>query len=79
MKNDLFDESSILIDCLMRKFSSITMININVIKYAFVNESIAQKIYDVMRIASIKLVKRKVIKMYDDEKIKLLLMSFTQV
>ncbi len=77
MKNNLFDESSVLIDCLMRKFSSITIINIDVIKYVFVDESIAQKIYDVMSIKSIKLVKKRMIRTYNDKKIKLLFMSFT--
>ncbi len=68
MKNDSFDENSVLMNCLMRKFSSITMINIDVIKYVFVDESIAQKICDVMNIESIKLVKKRVIKTYDDKK-----------
>ncbi len=68
MKDDLFDENSILIDCLMKKFSSITMIDINVTEYAFVNKSIAQKIYDVMSIELIKLMKKRVIKAYDDKK-----------
>ncbi len=44
------------------------MINIDVIKYAFVDESIAQKICDVMNIESIKLVKKRVIRTYDDKK-----------
>ncbi len=68
MKDDLFDENSVLINCLMRKFSSITMINIDVTEYAFVDESIAQKICDVMSIEFIKLVKKRVIRAYDDKK-----------
>ncbi len=68
MKDDLFDESSMLIDCLMRKFSSITMINVDVTEYVFVDESIAQKICDVMSIESIKLMKKRVIRAYNDKK-----------
>ncbi len=68
MKDDLFDESSILIDCLMRKFSSIAMIDIDVIEYAFVDESVAQRICDVMSIELIKLVKKRVIRTYNDKK-----------
>jgi hypothetical protein len=68
MKDDLFDENSVLIDCLVKKFSSIAMIDIDVIEYAFVDESIAQKICDVMSIESIKLVKKRVIRTYDDRK-----------
>ncbi len=44
------------------------MIDINVTKYAFVDESVAQKICDVMNIESIKLVKKRVIRAYDDKK-----------
>ncbi len=68
MKDDLFDESSVLIDCLIKKFSLITMIDIDVTKYVFVDESIAQKICDVMNIELIKLVKKRVIKVYDDKR-----------
>ncbi len=68
MKDDFFDESLILIDCLMRKFSLIAMINIDVTRYAFVDESVAQKICDVMNIEFIKLVKKRVIKAYDDKR-----------
>jgi hypothetical protein len=68
MKDDLFDESSVLIDCLMKKFSSIAMIDIDVTEYAFVDESVAQKICDVMSIEFIKLVKKRVIRAYDDRK-----------
>ncbi len=68
MKDDLFDESSILIDRLMKKFSSIIMINIDVIAYAFVDQSVAQKICNVISIKFIKLVKKRVIKAYNDKK-----------
>jgi hypothetical protein len=68
MKDDLFDENSVLIDCLRKKFSSIATIDIDVTKYAFVDESIAQKICDVMNIKLIKLMKKRVIRAYDDRK-----------
>jgi hypothetical protein len=42
MKNDLVDETLVLINCVLRdKIFTITMINIDVIEYAFVDESIA--------------------------------------
>ncbi len=68
MKNDLFDESSILIYFLVKKFSSIAMINIDVTEYVFVDESVAQRICDVMSIEFIKLMKKQVIKTYNDKK-----------
>ncbi len=68
MKDDLFNENSVLIDCLMRKFSSVAMIDIDVTKYVFVDESVAQKICDVMNIELIQLMKKRVIKAYDDKK-----------
>ncbi len=68
MKDDLFDESSILIDCLVKKFSSIAMIDIDVTEYVFVDESVAQRICDVMSIELIKLMKKRVIRAYDDKK-----------
>jgi hypothetical protein len=41
MKNDLFDETFILINYMLKdKVFIITMININIIKYAFVDELI---------------------------------------
>ncbi len=44
------------------------MIDIDVTKYAFVDESIAQKICDIMNIELIKLMKKRVIRAYDDRK-----------
>ncbi len=63
-----FDENSVLIDCLMRKFSSIAMIDIDTTEYVFVDESIEQKICNVMSIEFIKLVKKREIRVYDDRK-----------
>jgi hypothetical protein len=42
MKNDLFDETFVLINCVLRnKIFTITMINIDVTEYAFVDVSVA--------------------------------------
>ncbi len=44
------------------------MINIDVTEYAFVDESIAQSLCDVLKIKSVQLLKKKLIKAYDDRK-----------
>ncbi len=44
------------------------MIDIDVTEYAFVDESVTQRICEVMSIESIKLVKKRVIRAYDDKK-----------
>jgi hypothetical protein len=46
----------------------ITMININVTKYAFINESIAQSLCEILKIESVQLIKKKLIKVYDERK-----------
>jgi hypothetical protein len=54
MKNDLFDETLMLINCVLKdKIFTITMINIDVIKYAFVDESIAQSLCEALKIKSV--------------------------
>jgi hypothetical protein len=43
IKNDLFDETFVLINCVLKnKIFTITMINIDVTEYAFVDETVAQ-------------------------------------
>ncbi len=68
MKNILFTESLILINCLMKKFSLITIINIDATEYVFVDKSIAQRICNVINIKFIELVKTQMIKIYNDKK-----------
>jgi hypothetical protein len=69
MKNDLFDETFVLINCVLRdKILTIAMINIDVIEYAFVNESVAQALCEVLKIESVQLIKKRLIKVYDERK-----------
>jgi hypothetical protein len=69
MKNDLFDETFVLINCVLKnKIFTITMINIDVIEYAFIDESIAQSLCEILKIESIQLIKKKLVKVYDERK-----------
>jgi hypothetical protein len=69
MKNDLFDETLMLINCVLRnKILTITMINIDVIEYAFVDKSIAQSLCEVLKIELVQLIKKRLIKVYDKRK-----------
>jgi hypothetical protein len=69
MKNDLFDETSMLINCVLKdKIFTITMMNIDVIEYAFVDKSIAQSFCEVLKIEFIQLIKKRLIKVYDERK-----------
>jgi hypothetical protein len=67
MKNDLFDETFVLINCVLRnKIFIITMININVIKYIFVDVLIAQSLCKILKIEFVQLIKKRFIKVYND-------------
>jgi hypothetical protein len=69
MKNDLFDETSVLINCVLRnKIFIIAMINIDVIEYAFIDESIAQSLCEILKIESDQLLKKRLIRAYDERK-----------
>jgi hypothetical protein len=69
MKNDLFDETSVLINCVLKdKILIIAMINIDVIEYAFIDESIAQSLCETLKIESIQLLKKRSVKAYDERK-----------
>jgi hypothetical protein len=79
MENDLFDETFVLINCVLRdNIFIITMINIDVTKYVFIDESIAQSLCEILKIELVQLLKKKLMKAYDEEKIKSSFMSFTQ-
>ncbi len=69
MKNDLFDETFVLINCVLKnKIFTITMIHIDVTEYAFVDESVAQSLCEVLKIESVQLIKKRLIKAYDERK-----------
>jgi hypothetical protein len=69
MKNDLFDETFVLINCVLRnKILTIAMINIDVTEYAFIDESVAQSLCEVLKIESVELIKKRLIRVYDERK-----------
>ncbi len=69
MKNDWFDETSVLINYVLKnKIFTITMINIDVIEYAFIDESIAQSFCETLKIESVQLIKKRLIRVYDERK-----------
>jgi hypothetical protein len=69
MKNDLFDETFVLINCVLRnKIFTITIININVTEYAFVDELIAQSLCEALKIEFVQLIKKRLVKIYNERK-----------
>jgi hypothetical protein len=44
------------------------MIDINVIKYAFVDELIAQSLCEILKIELVQLIKKRLIRIYDERK-----------
>ncbi len=44
------------------------MINIDVIEYAFIDESIAQSLCEILKIESVQLIKKRLIRVYDERK-----------
>jgi hypothetical protein len=69
MKNDLFDKTLVLINCVLRdKILTIAIIDIDVIEYAFVDESVAQSLCAVLKIESVQLIKKRLIRAYDERK-----------
>jgi hypothetical protein len=44
------------------------MININVTEYAFVDESVAQSLCEILKIELVQLIKKRLIKVYDERK-----------
>jgi hypothetical protein len=44
------------------------MINIDVIEYAFIDELIAQSICDILKIESVQLIRKRLVRVYDERK-----------
>jgi hypothetical protein len=44
------------------------MINIDVIEYAFIDESIAQSLCEILKIEFVQLIKKRLIRVYDEQK-----------
>jgi hypothetical protein len=53
---------------LKNKIFTITMINIDVIEYAFIDESIAQSFCETLKIESVQLIKKRLVKVYNERK-----------
>jgi hypothetical protein len=69
MKNDLFDETFVLINCVLKdKIFTIAIIDIDVTEYAFVDESVAQSLCEALKIESVQLIKKRLIRAYDERK-----------
>jgi hypothetical protein len=69
MKNDLFDETLVLINCVLKdKVLTIAMIDIDVTEYAFVDESIAQSLCEILKIELVQLIKKRLVRVYDERK-----------
>jgi hypothetical protein len=59
----------VLINCVLRdKIFTITMIDIDVTEYAFVDESVTQSLCEILKIESVQLIKKKLIRVYDEKK-----------
>jgi hypothetical protein len=79
IKNDLFNETSVLINYVLKnKILTITMINIDVSEYVFVDKSIAQSFCQVLKIEFVQLIKKRLIRFMMIEKIKLSFTLFIQ-
>ncbi len=69
MKNDLFDETFVLINCVLKdKIFIITMINIDFTEYAIIDESVAQSLCETLKIESVQLIKKRLVRVYDERK-----------
>jgi hypothetical protein len=53
---------------LKNKILIIAMINIDVTEYAFIDESVAQSLCETLKIESIQLLKKRLIRAYDERK-----------
>ncbi len=58
-----------LINCVLKdKIFTIAMIDINVTEYAFIDETVAQSLCEILKIELVQLIKKRLIKAYDERK-----------
>ncbi len=58
-----------LINCVLKdKIFTIAMINIDVTEYAFIDETVAQSLCETLKIEFVQLIKKRLIKVYDERK-----------
>jgi hypothetical protein len=69
MKNDLFDDQSVMKDCMIEnKFNIRTIIDIDATDYYFIDKVIAHKICEIIEISLVKLLKLKNVRAYNNKK-----------
>ena len=67
MKDDLFDDDSIIVDCIIaNKFNTKVMIDTDAIDYCFIDRVTAQKVCEIVEISSIQLNKSKIVRAFDE-------------
>jgi hypothetical protein len=69
LKDDLFDEDSVIESCILddeNQYLVKAMINNDCTDYSFLNSIIVRKIYETLKISSIKLNKSRKMKDYDE-------------
>jgi hypothetical protein len=67
MKNDLFDDELIMIDCIIaNKFNTKIMIDTDAIDYCFIDRVTTQEICEIAEISSVQLNKSKKVRAFDD-------------
>ncbi len=77
MLNDSFTSESLITECILFNneisYSLKSLINIEAANYSFINEVIAQIIYDQLQIEPLTLIRAKLIKEFDDHYVKKLI------
>jgi hypothetical protein len=69
MKDDLFDDQSVMKDCIVdNKFNTRAMTNIDATDYCFIDKVTAQRIYEMIEISLVRLLKSKNVRAYNDKK-----------
>jgi hypothetical protein len=67
LKNDVFDEDSIIEDCILDdQYLVKAMIDNDCTNYLFVNEFIVRRICKALKITSVELLKSRKVKKYDE-------------
>ncbi len=77
MLNDSFTSESLTTECILSSneisYSLKSLVNTGAVNYSFINEVIAQIIYNQLQIKSLTLIKAKLIKEFDDHYVKKLI------
>jgi hypothetical protein len=69
MKDDLFDDQSVMKDCIVdNRFNIKAMIDTDATDYCFIDKVTAQKICEMIEISLVRLLKSKNVRAYNDKK-----------